>query len=83
MDETDRLRHPGEKVPVRGIYECTCGNERHFTGTYVLRDTLIARTAPLMSGDAAPPQEALPGSRAGPALRLAVQSIMWASCLRI
>ncbi|WUH72026.1 hypothetical protein OHB13_37915 (plasmid) [Streptomyces sp. NBC_00440] len=36
MDEATRTFRPGEKVPVSGIYECTCGQEhRAFTSTDV------------------------------------------------
>ncbi|MEU4094485.1 hypothetical protein [Streptomyces sp. NPDC026673] len=35
MDETVRMHRPGEKVPVSGIYECTCGNGHRFTSTDV------------------------------------------------
>ncbi|MFF7213812.1 hypothetical protein ACFZAU_25275 [Streptomyces sp. NPDC008238] len=35
MDEMTRMHRPGEKVPVIGIYECTCGQGHRFTSTDV------------------------------------------------
>jgi len=34
MDEKTRMHRPGEKVPVSGIYECTCG-KHHLMSTDV------------------------------------------------
>lgn len=35
MDESTRIRRPGEKIPASGIYECTCGQGHRFTSTDV------------------------------------------------
>ncbi|WP_406261763.1 hypothetical protein OH779_05905 [Actinacidiphila glaucinigra] len=39
MDESTRLHRRGDKVPVSGIYTCTCDEEHRFTGTGVLGHT--------------------------------------------
>lgn len=39
MDESTHLHHPGEKVPVSGIYKCSCGEEHRFANVDVLGHT--------------------------------------------
>ncbi|MDX2703637.1 hypothetical protein PV350_12295 [Streptomyces sp. PA03-6a] len=35
MDEKTRVNLPGKRVPVSGIYACTCGQGHRFTSTDV------------------------------------------------
>ncbi|MCF3960131.1 hypothetical protein [Streptomyces fuscigenes] len=38
-DDETRMHRPGKKVPVSGIYECTCGQSHRYTNTDVTGKT--------------------------------------------